>query len=251
MIETKDEVRPLLLVMTVLTGLIDAYSYLVLHVFVANMTGNVLFLAFSLAGAPGFSIFASLLAIGSFLLGALLGGWLGSHVKQQERLLALTATSQMLLLGFSAVLMVLLGTSLPEENAGLIVLLGVAMGLQNATARKLALPDLTTTVLTLTLVGIGADSRLVGGRGSNVRRRLAAVGALFLGAGVGSLLIFQMSVVAPLIVALVLLLLIIGEIQSWSEMVSLPTQDKWKEMVQGVDGAIPGSQKAFSPKSGI
>ena len=51
---------PLLVSMTLVTGLVDAFSYLVLgHVFVANMTGNVVFLGFALAGAPGFSIAAS------------------------------------------------------------------------------------------------------------------------------------------------------------------------------------------------
>ncbi len=51
--------------MTLVTGLVDAFSYLVLgHVFVANMTGNVVFLAFALAGAAGFSIPASLVALG-------------------------------------------------------------------------------------------------------------------------------------------------------------------------------------------
>ena len=36
---------PLLVVMTVVTGIVDAVSYLALgHVFVANMTGNVAFL---------------------------------------------------------------------------------------------------------------------------------------------------------------------------------------------------------------
>jgi len=45
---------PLLVAMTAVTGLVDAFSYLVLgHVFVANMTGNVVFLAFALAGARG------------------------------------------------------------------------------------------------------------------------------------------------------------------------------------------------------
>src|SRR5437773_3236469 len=75
---------PLLLALTVVTGLVDAFSYLVLgHVFVANMTGNVVFLGFALAGAKGFSIAASALAIASFGLGALIGGrigsWLGRH----------------------------------------------------------------------------------------------------------------------------------------------------------------------------
>jgi hypothetical protein len=54
---------PLLIAMTLVTGLVDAFSYLALgHVFVANMTGNVVFLGFALAGAQGFSIPASLVA---------------------------------------------------------------------------------------------------------------------------------------------------------------------------------------------
>lgn len=45
---------PLLLALTLVTGLVDAFSYLILgHVFVANMTGNVVLLGFALAGAPG------------------------------------------------------------------------------------------------------------------------------------------------------------------------------------------------------
>jgi Protein of unknown function (DUF1275) len=55
---------PLLVAMTVVTGLVDAFSYLVLgHVFVANMTGNVVFLAFALAGAGGFSLPAVVVAL--------------------------------------------------------------------------------------------------------------------------------------------------------------------------------------------
>src|SRR5881275_3069934 len=66
---------PLLLALTVVTGLVDAFSYLVLgHVFVANMTGNVVFLGFALAGAAGFSISALLSALGAFCLGVLAGG---------------------------------------------------------------------------------------------------------------------------------------------------------------------------------
>ena len=66
---------PLLLTLTVVTGLVDAFSYLTLdHVFVANMTGNVVFLGFALAGARGFSVAASSLALGSFAAGSLLGG---------------------------------------------------------------------------------------------------------------------------------------------------------------------------------
>src|SRR4051812_48476331 len=74
----------LMLVLTVLTGVVDAVSILSLgRVFVANMTGNVVFIGFALAGANGFSLSASLSALGGFLLGAALGGVavdrLGSH----------------------------------------------------------------------------------------------------------------------------------------------------------------------------
>src|SRR5258707_9275564 len=68
----------LLLVLTMVTGIVDAVSYLKLgHVFVANMTGNVVFLGFAIADPQNFSIPASLVAIGAFLTGAIAGGRLG------------------------------------------------------------------------------------------------------------------------------------------------------------------------------
>jgi uncharacterized membrane protein YoaK (UPF0700 family) len=199
---------PLLLAMTFVTGLVDAFSYLVLgHVFVANMTGNVVFLALASAGAPGFSILASLVALASFVLGALAGGLLGSRLGQHRgRFLSVTAMLQALLLGASVVIAVLSGNTVPTGSSySLIIVLGIAMGLQNATARKLAVPDLTTTVLTLTIVGIGADHRLVGGSGSRAGRRLTAVGAMFVGALVGSWLILHVSIVSPLVVTLIVM----------------------------------------------
>ena len=68
----------------------------------------------------------------------------------------------------------------------------MAMGLQNAAARKLAVPDLTTTVLTLTMTGIAADSALGGGPGSKSGRRLVSVAAMFLGALAGAALVLHL-----------------------------------------------------------
>ena len=111
---------------------------------------------------------------------------------------------QTLLLSAAVVLAALSGNPAKADYSySLIIVLGIAMGLQNATARKLAVPDLTTTVLTLTIVGISADSRLAGGSGSRAGRRLIAVAAMFAGALVGSLLIFHMSIVYPLVIALI------------------------------------------------
>jgi uncharacterized membrane protein YoaK (UPF0700 family) len=197
---------PLLVAMAFVTGLVDSFSYLVIgHVFVANMTGNVVFLAFASSGASGFSILASLVALVSFVLGTLGGGLLGSRLGHHRgRFLSVAAALQTLLLSASVILIVLFGNPVPiGSSSGLIIVLGIAMGLQNATARKLAVPDLITTVLTLTIVGIGADNRLVGGSGSRAGRRLIAVGAIFGGALVGSLLVFHVSIVSPLVIALV------------------------------------------------
>ena len=71
----------------------------------------------------------------------------------------------------------------------LIALTALAMGTRNAAVRKLAIPDLTTTVLTLTITGIGADSALANGSNPRLARRVAAVAAMFLGAALGAIVI--------------------------------------------------------------
>src|SRR6202050_3415482 len=145
---------PLLVSMTLVTGLVDAFSYLVLgHVFVANMTGNVVFLGFALAGAPGFSITASLTAVAFFALGALLGGRLGSrHRAHRARLHSSAAAAQAAFLAAAVILAVVGGSALAAGyRYTLIAALGICMGIQNAAARTIAVPDLTTTVLTLTI----------------------------------------------------------------------------------------------------
>jgi uncharacterized membrane protein YoaK (UPF0700 family) len=80
----------------------------------------------------------------------------------------------------------------------------VAMGIQNAAARKLAVPDLTTTVLTLTITGFAADSALAGGAGSRAGRRLIAVAVMLAGAVIGAALVLHRLVPIPLVIALVL-----------------------------------------------
>src|SRR5450432_2853256 len=107
---------PLLVSMTLVTGLVDAFSYLVLgHVFVANMTGNVVFLGFALAGAGGLSVVASLLALSSFLLGAFAGGWLGSrNAEHRGRLLRAATVAQAALILLALVLALLADEPLAE-----------------------------------------------------------------------------------------------------------------------------------------
>jgi uncharacterized membrane protein YoaK (UPF0700 family) len=208
---TADGPLPLVLIgLTAVTGLVDAVSYLKLgHVFVANMTGNVVLLGFAAGGAADISAALSLVAIGSFLLGALAGGRLGSHTGQHRgRFLALSTYAQATAL--AAALVVSLAPFSVDDGISayaLVVFLAFAMGLQNATARRLGVAELTTTVLTLTVTGLAADSSLAGGMHPNTGRRLLAIAAMFVGALVGAVLIFRVSPSAALGVAVVLLLL--------------------------------------------
>jgi uncharacterized membrane protein YoaK (UPF0700 family) len=197
----------LLVSLTIVTGLVDAVSYVGLgHVFVANMTGNVVFVGFALAGAPGLSVPASLAALGAFLIGAISGGRIGVRLgaHRGRHLQAATATSAAL------VLVAVVVSAAVGEPAGqaaryaLLALLALAMGVQNATARVLAVPDLTTTVLTLTLTGVAADSRLAGGTGGHPSRRLISVAAMLAGAAIGALLVIKVDLALPLAVAAVL-----------------------------------------------
>jgi uncharacterized membrane protein YoaK (UPF0700 family) len=200
---------PLLLVLTIVTGLVDAVSYLKLgRVFVANMTGNAVFLGFAIAGAHGLSLPASLIAILSFLAGGFAGGRLGSSLgDDRRRLLHVAIAVQLGLMLVSVLVAAAAGADLDRGvRYSLIVLLAVAMGIQNAAARTLAVPDLTTTVLTQTLAGIAADSRLAGGSRSGLVRRLLAVAAMLLGALVGALLVLKVANWIPLAIASVLLL---------------------------------------------
>lgn len=201
---------PLLLVLTVVTGLVDAVSYLQLgHVFVANMTGNIVFLGFAVADTHNFSIAASLAATAAFLAGAVAGGRLGLRAGHNRgRLLAIATSMQIALVG--AALIVFMAALDPDAELvryALIVLLALAMGLQNAVARRLAVPDLTTTVLTLTLTGIAADSTLAGGSNPRPARRTAATVTMLLGAAVGALLVLNVGAGADLALALALLVL--------------------------------------------
>lgn len=184
----------LLVGMTVVTGLVDAVSYLALgRVFVANMTGNVVFLGFAWAGDASLSAAASLLALAAFLLGALAGGELAAR-SGAHRGRHLTAGSGAALVLLVAALAVAVAGRQPYAGGSryaLVVLLAIAMGLQNATARALGVPDATTTVLTLTLTGLAADSRLAAGANPRVLRRVTSVLAMLAGALVGALLVLH------------------------------------------------------------
>ncbi len=192
-----------LLVLTFTTGLVDAVSYLGLgRVFTANMTGNIVLLGFGLAGSRGLPVLAPLVSLGAFLLGAGVGGLLAHRMgNRHPRDIARALVIEVALIVIAVVVTAAVSVH-PDRLSGdlVIALLALAMGVRNATVRGIGVPDLTTTVLTLTMTGLAADSRLAGGSGAGSVRRTAAVLAMLCGALSGALLL-KTSLVLPLAAA--------------------------------------------------
>lgn len=180
----------LMLALTFGTGVIDAVSFLALdQVFTANMTGNVAILAMGLTGAGGLPIVGPLIALGGFILGAATAGRAlrGLAPGWPARSTALFGAVAGILL-VTAVVTIVVPWSTPLSYA-VVVCLSIAMGIQGGAARHLAISDVTSIVVTSTLVGIAFDSRLGHGTpGHPWVRRLAAIVLLGLGALAGALL---------------------------------------------------------------
>ncbi len=187
--------------LTVVTGLVDAISFLGLgHIFTANMTGNLVFLGFAAGGAPGISAARSIAALCAFAGGSVCGGRLTSSRQRTpvaHMLIATYVETALLLTAASAATFAANDVS-PAIAYAIVLSTALAMGLRNAVVRKLAVPDLTTTVLTLTITGLAADSSLAGGR---TARRALSILAMFAGALAGTILLRTFGLPAPLAVA--------------------------------------------------
>jgi uncharacterized membrane protein YoaK (UPF0700 family) len=198
-----------LMVLTTASGIVDAVSYLGLgHVFTANMTGNVVLLGFAVAGAPGFSVLASIVSIGSFLVGAVAAGRIGLVVTSRSRQLVTAMIIEGLLSGVAAVVSASVSGRIDSGSTRyvIIAILAFSMGVRNSTVRRLAVPDVTTTVLTMTLTGLAADSSLAGGHNPKAGRRASAVAAMLVGAFVGALLFLHQGPTWPLATGAVIVL---------------------------------------------
>ncbi|GGP68038.1 YoaK family protein [Saccharothrix coeruleofusca] len=197
----------LMLALTFATGVVDAVGYLRLdQVFAGNMTGNVVILGMAVAGGTGLPVLGPAVALLSFLVGAVAAGrvlrtaaegwshrctWLLGGVG-----LVLVATA----LGLAVV-----GVGVPGVRAVLASSLALAMGAQAATARHLAVKDVTTVVVTSTLTGLAADSRLGAARPQAALRRSAAVALIVVGALAGAALCHAHPGLAVAVAAVVVL----------------------------------------------
>lgn len=198
----------LLLALTVLAGVLDAISILRLGgVFVATMTGNLVFLGLAAAGAKGFAVGTSALALGGFVVGVLIGGRV-CQAARSHRGLALRNVLGVKLWLAGAVTLVALVTG-PHIPTGvrhtMVVLLAMSMGAQLAAIRYLKVPDLLTVVLTMTITG-ALTERGSGWTDTKMLRRGLALVAFAVGATSATLLILHVGTAAALSFGLAILL---------------------------------------------
>ncbi|MDT5148192.1 MAG: hypothetical protein QOC58_2837 [Mycobacterium sp.] len=187
-----------LFLLTFATGLADAISILVLgHVFVANMTGNVIFLGFWLAPRTSIDLTAVVVALPTFVCTTIVSGRLARHFDRRTRSWISTVLATEIALLTSLSILGGAGVLRYHDNSKLIMigLLAVTFGLQHSSARQFGIQELSTTVLTSTIVSLGLDSRLAGGTGERERLRLGVVVTMCAGAFVGATM--SRFVVAP------------------------------------------------------
>ncbi|WKK71536.1 YoaK family protein [Rathayibacter oskolensis] len=234
----------LMLALTFSTGIIDAVGYLGLdRVFTGNMTGNVVILGMALAGADDLPVVGPIIALAGFMLGAAIGGRVLRPVKAGW---TTRSTWLFTVVGIvMAVLAIVLGV-VPEHPEPLALtvtgVLGLAMGLQAATARHIAVKDVTTVVVTSTITGLAADSRLGGGKGQPWFRRLTAVVLIGAGAGVGALAL-NAGLWLGLALAAAITLIASSSATSWRTPSTPPSPrgDRLTLPQEGVSAAAAGS----------
>ncbi len=130
-----------MLLLTFATGLVDAISVLVLgHVFVANMTGNVIFLGFWFVPHSGVDMTAAVVAFVLFLAGTVLGGRFARHLEHDTRRWVTVALAVECVVLATLSILAGAGVLRYHDNTKLILIAGlaIAFGSQNATARQLA-----------------------------------------------------------------------------------------------------------------
>jgi uncharacterized membrane protein YoaK (UPF0700 family) len=184
-----------LVVLTLIAGLVDAVAFLALeHVFAANMTGNLVVLGFAIAGEPSLQVGGPLLALFSFLGGAAVFGWLDHSKETRHQMLGRMMRIEVAAAALAVV--VAIGFEAGDDVRRLVItaLLAGAMGFRNGTIRRVAIPELRTTVLTLSIAGFAADEAIGGRQRASDRLRFAGIVAMLAGAIISALLVLNASV---------------------------------------------------------
>jgi uncharacterized membrane protein YoaK (UPF0700 family) len=149
--------RRTILLFTWAAGSVDAITYIVAHVFTANMTGNAVLLGIDvgegLARAAMHSLVALMAFVAGIILGAVLVGEEGHGIPWKGVRIAAIVETVVLAL-FAAVFFVRLPLGQDAFVYLVIILSGFAMGLQSATVKRLNLPGIATTYITGTMTSL-------------------------------------------------------------------------------------------------
>ncbi|MEV6140028.1 YoaK family protein [Nocardia sp. NPDC051990] len=204
----------LMMTLTFVTGVVDAVGYLGLdRVFTGNMTGNIVILGMGVAGADELPVLGPGIALVAFAAGAFASGLLlrKSPPVWQPRTTALLGVGGVVLAVLVAVL-VTVGEHVSEHVQVIVAAcIAAVMGEQAAVARRLAIRDMTTVVVTSTLTSLAGESFVQGGWQAVWNRRAGAIALIFLGAVVGSFLLrLDIAVPLGLASALTLVVAVIG-----------------------------------------
>jgi uncharacterized membrane protein YoaK (UPF0700 family) len=206
-----------LLLLTFATGLADSISILALgHVFVANMTGNVIFLGFWLAPKTSIDLSAVLVALPTFLCATVLSGRLLRRFGERARAWITTVLVTEIVLLVALSILAGAGVLQYQENSKFIMIgvLAVTFGLQHSSARQFGIQELSTTVLTSTIVSLGQDSRPAGGTGERQKLRAGVVATMcagaFFGATMSRYMVAPVFAVAAAVIATSLLIFRFG-----------------------------------------
>lgn len=200
----------LMLALTFSAGINDAVGFLGLdRVFTGNMTGNVVILGMGVAGGEDLPVLGPALALAGFMAGAALAGRaLRQATTAWTRATTVLFALVALVMFALAVVLFVVGED-PDQQVRVTATTtaAVAMGVQASTARHVAVPEVSTVVVTSTIVGFAADSALGNNRHHHSWRRFLAVSLIVLGAAAGTLML-EVHLALGLLVAGVITLLV-------------------------------------------
>ncbi len=177
---------PILLLVTMSTGAIDAICVLHLGVFAAYMTGTIVLVGLRLVNAGKTTPIGGLIALASFAAGAIIGGRLVRRPAPRNRLLVDALLIASALVGVAALVTALGDIAKPAVHDATIILVATAMGIQIAATRHRAVPDMMMPAATMVIHGLAYDSPFAGGRADRYLRRFGVIFALICGATLGA-----------------------------------------------------------------
>lgn len=180
-----------LLLMTIVTGMLDAMTYTTYHVFASKQTGNTLFLALYAFRIPALNPGVEKnvgVSIGVFIAGAAFFGHIGHFSRQRRRvwLLVSNAFQALLMLAAAAVRYWFSRRDTGPGAMAILALLSFAESGQIVNALNVSMPELNTTMITGALIQLCTDKKFFQLKNAKRNRRLAFFASMMVGCFIGA-----------------------------------------------------------------